>query len=1164
MIVPVLHNGSYGVYEWIASTELQSIYSIGVIVHSPFIMNDIAIEPGIYVTNDKENGYYVSSIKYLDSSTIHSSYLPEGLGWKEKKKCVLPNTMYGKFLRPEDSEFIDSSIELPFDFEIGKTYYCYTFGQEEFESKCKSMIHPETNNSFKYIGNSKYFGGEDTGEKLCITEDNQIIYYRTDEPTDSTQDIMNSISIYVEGDIHQIDPIYLPEGGVGYVSDKKIDVLRDGSGFEVMIPDESFTYWESWEQIPLIEGETYIVTTDSGTFNVVCENFDDFVLVIGNIDLLMPGDPTIPSDDSNRFFYAEFIYDGRSMAVDADGGTTFTISKEVEAVHKIDPKFLPKGGFGYVDNNIDVTLYEEWVTTTNGECQVDYFIDLEPGDIYTVIYNNVEYNVSCFSSYGYNCIGNKGIWDGQNITGEPFYIESYDDGSAWIALFDIDSETNGLIPVPDGEYPLTIIGKKINTIDPKFLPDTVVTYNDLYNEINNKPGRVVEGETFDIDGESIIAGSCAEVFNDIYRNKATGHDSHAEGRATTASGDCSHAEGLSTAASGNNSHAEGYWTAASGGSSHAEGSDTAASGGSSHAEGHYTIAFGISSHAEGAGLRYPLFVSGEASGTTYTVSESNISYIKIGRVIKYNNTFAKITNYDSSNNLLTLDKTLSNKALSNARVDIYIGGIASGNYSHAEGYNTIALGNQSHAENNTTTALGNNSHAEGYSTKASGDSSHTEGYYTTAVGSNSHTEGSQTTAVGSGSHAEGYYTVAFGKYSHAEGEGYRRTLSASGEASGTTYTVSGTNLDYIEVGEIISYNNIFAKVINYDSINGLVTLDKTLSNEVLSNATIYIHDGGVAFGNNSHAEGFWTIASGEYSHAEGYLTKASGGYSHAEGEVTTASGYGSHAEGRLTIASGSCSHAEGFRNFNYISISGEASGTIYTVSEYGISDIEPGVIIEYNNVSAKVIDYNSDNKLVTLDKTLSASALSNASACVRVGGIASGNHSHIEGCSTTASGNQSHAEGYYTIASGDYQHTQGKYNIESNTLAHIVGNGVSGTRSNAHTLDWNGNAWFAGDVYVGSTSGKDKDEGSNKLATETYVQEEIAKIDVSSQPIEGLATETYVQGQISALVNSAPEALNTLNELAAALGNDENFANTIMELIGQKAQVQIITWGADD
>ena len=49
--------------------------------------------------------------------------------------------------------------------------------------------------------------------------------------------------------------------------------------------------------------------------------------------------------------------------------------------------------------------------------------------------------------------------------------------------------------------------------------------------------------------------------------------------------------------------------------------------------------------------------------------------------------------------------------------------------------------------------------------------------------------------------------------------------------------------------------------------------------------------------------------------------------------------------------------------------------------------------------------------------------------------------------------------------------------------AHVVGNGTSNTaRSNAHTLDWEGNAWYQGDVYVGSTSGTNRDEGSERLA----------------------------------------------------------------------------------
>lgn len=93
-----------------------------------------------------------------------------------------------------------------------------------------------------------------------------------------------------------------------------------------------------------------------------------------------------------------------------------------------------------------------------------------------------------------------------------------------------------------------------------------------------------------------------------------------------------------------------------------------------------------------------------------------------------------------------------------------------------------------------------------------------------------------------------------------------------------------------------------------------------------------------------------------------------------------------------------------------------------------------------------------------------------------------GEISHAEGSYTTASGSISHAEGWGTVASGEYQHVQGKNNISDTTSAHIVGNGSSNSnRSNVHTLDWHGNAWFAGDVYTGSTSGTNKDDGSVKL-----------------------------------------------------------------------------------
>ena len=45
--------------------------------------------------------------------------------------------------------------------------------------------------------------------------------------------------------------------------------------------------------------------------------------------------------------------------------------------------------------------------------------------------------------------------------------------------------------------------------------------------------------------------------------------------------------------------------------------------------------------------------------------------------------------------------------------------------------------------------------------------------------------------------------------------------------------------------------------------------------------------------------------------------------------------------------------------------------------------------------------------------------------------------------------------------------------------------------------------------------------------------------------ITGLATETFVNTKITGVINSAPDNLNTLKELATAVNNDPNFSNTI-------------------
>lgn len=94
----------------------------------------------------------------------------------------------------------------------------------------------------------------------------------------------------------------------------------------------------------------------------------------------------------------------------------------------------------------------------------------------------------------------------------------------------------------------------------------------------------------------------------------------------------------------------------------------------------------------------------------------------------------------------------------------------------------------------------------------------------------------------------------------------------------------------------------------------------------------------------------------------------------------------------------------------------------------------------------------------------------------------------------TANGQYAHAEGICTKASSEGQHVQGKHNIEdiNGVYAHILGNGDNNEKSNAHTIDWEGNAWFSGNLKIGGTSYDDIN--AKTLATTEYVDTIVAPL----------------------------------------------------------------------
>ncbi len=86
------------------------------------------------------------------------------------------------------------------------------------------------------------------------------------------------------------------------------------------------------------------------------------------------------------------------------------------------------------------------------------------------------------------------------------------------------------------------------------------------------------------------------------------------------------------------------------------------------------------------------------------------------------------------------------------------------------------------------------------------------------------------------------------------------------------------------------------------------------------------------------------------------------------------------------------------------------------------------------------------------------------------------------------------------------------------------------------------------------------------------INEAVASIGVNIDDTAGLGdtdvtwsankTVTAIQAAVDALVDGAPGALDTLNKLAAALGNDENLAQTMITQINNRVrfdEAQILT-----
>lgn len=151
--------------------------------------------------------------------------------------------------------------------------------------------------------------------------------------------------------------------------------------------------------------------------------------------------------------------------------------------------------------------------------------------------------------------------------------------------------------------------------------------------------------------------------------------------------------------------------------------------------------------------------------------------------------------------------------------------------------------------------------------------------------------------------------------------------------------------------------------------------------------------------------------------------------------------------------------------------------------------------------------------------------------------VAIGNFAFATGRSACANNDYSIAMGYQTMTNLDCQTVIGQLNKKDSTSIFVIGNGTNdSSRSNAFTVDWNGNTWAAGSITAtGSVNGTDfngftinKSVPSNAKFTDTVtVIENSCDSDSTTSALsaaQGKSLKTYIGNVVQNTWNSLQES----------------------------------------
>lgn len=482
-----------------------------------------------------------------------------------------------------------------------------------------------------------------------------------------------------------------------------------------------------------------------------------------------------------------------------------------------------------------------------------------------------------------------------------------------------------------------------------------------------------------------------------------------------------------------------------------------------------------------------------------------------------------------------------------------------------------------------STASGDFSFSTGFYNNATGNYSHSEGFMSASNGEASHAEGQGSIASSSFQHAQGKYNIedSEDKYAHIVGNGEsssQRSNAHTLDWNGVGWfagglKIGGTNQDDAAAEEVATKSDIPTNVSQLENDKQYITIDD-VPVEVPDVATAHQY-----LTTNSEGEKVWedklayTVTTEQEIIPLQTATGNTAWYLNDSMTVNPTAGdvyiveingekYESVIKAETALGGFYLGNAHLYKDsyedtgesFLFMGLRVNISKTAYFNDDGTHTFRVYGLIEESTHIPAKYlpggikpgVGTNSlaVNGVLSEDVTAPNSFAANSAKAKQTDafganfGEALGAYSFASGRQTVAKGTGSFVQGFSTVAAGNYQHVSGKSNIEDTEgiYAHIVGNGSDAlTPSNAHTLDWDGNAWFQGTIKLGG-SGQD-DETAVEVATKSDVAALQSSIDTLNGTDEGSVKHTVAES-VATIVANAPEDFDTLKEIADWIAND--------------------------